>query len=255
MRKEILFALTAFFFFSLTAITVAYAVEKEDKTEEIIYEEETDISHDAQQEKVILKGITSDDTENSPFFNQLTLEVIQESGESTKLDLEGGYSPKLHLLDINDDGQKEMFLTVLGNERGSQKNFYFYQLQKDELIELTKPELSSIASEFKDGYKAQLTIEDKKTYIFDLYERKNHYEELGLYHEGRLNEPTELIVGPYTELKITRIDNKTAIKGKQRISGLATVDTVGYLETIWTWKNTDWSLEKVIVKEISHKSN
>ena len=255
MRKELLFAFTAFFFLSLTAITGAYAVEKDTNVEKVIFNEETDITNDTKEEKIYLKGETTENTENNHFYRELVIEVIHNNSEKASLSVEGGYSPKLHLIDINDDGKKELFLTILGNERGTQKNFYFIQFQNNKLVELSKPELNSIESQFRDGYKAQLTIEESKTYIFDLYDRKEHYEELGLYHKGRLNEPTELIVGPYTELKVSRHENKTAIKGRQPISGIASVDTIGYLETMWTWKNSEWGLERVKVKEISHRGN
>jgi len=255
MKKELLFAFTAFFFLSLTAITGAYAVEKDTSIKQPIFEEKTDITNDSNEEEIYLRGKKSDDTENNHFYTELYLEVVPMNGESVSLNVEGGYSPKLHLIDINDDDKKELFLSTLGNERGTQKKFYFFQYDHNKLVELAKPELLSIKSQFKDGYKAQLTIEDKKTYIFDLYDRKNHYEELGLFHKGRLNEPTELIIGPYTELKVSRHDNLTAIKGRQTISGIAAVDIIGYLETKWTWKNNKWTLEGIRVKEISHRGN
>lgn len=37
--------------------------------------------------------------------------------------MEGGFDPVLHIIDINDDHQKEILLTVSANERGSEKTF------------------------------------------------------------------------------------------------------------------------------------
>lgn len=253
MRREMLVALCAFFLMTLTAITGVYAMEKEDKTNKLILEEKIDITNDEQEEIVQLKGDASDQPENSNFFKEFSLKVTKGKDKGATLTVEGGFDPTLHIIDINDDHQKEILLTVSANERGTEKNFYFFQLQGNHLIELEKPELASVESQFKDAYKAEIKINKEKTYIFDLYDRRNHYEKLGLYHKGRLNEPTELILSPFSELKVTRFNNQTAMKGKQRISGLATVDTIGYLETWWIWKKEEWVLEKVKVKEISYK--
>ena len=255
MRRELLVALCAFFLMTLTAITGVYAMEKDEKTNKLIFEEKTDITNGDQEEMIQLKGDGSDQPENSNFFKELLLKVTKEKDKPAILTVEGGFDPKLHIIDINDDHQKELLLTVSANERGTEKNFYFFQLQENNIVELQKPELASVESQFKDAYKAELKINKEKTYIFDLYDRRNHYEKLGLYHKGRLNEPTELILSPFSELKVTRYNNQTAIKGKQRISGLATVYTIGYLETWWTWNKEDWVLQKVKVKEISYKGN
>ncbi|WP_312092162.1 hypothetical protein [Niallia sp.] len=255
MRRELLVALSAFFLMTLTAITGVYAMEKDEKTNKLIVEEKTDITNDDQEEVIQLKGDASDQPENSNFFKELFLNVTIRKDKTATLAVEGGFDPKLHIVDINDDHHKELVLTVSANERGSEKNFYFFQLQENNLVELQKPELASVESQFKDAYKAELKINKEKTYIFDLYDRRHHYEKLGLYHKGRLNEPTELILSPFSEIKMTRFNNQTAIKGKQKISGLAAVDTIGYLETWWTWNKQEWVLQKVKVKEISYKSS
>lgn len=255
MRRELLVALSAFFLMTLTAITGVYAMEKDEKTYKLILEEKTDITSDGQEEMIQLKGDASDQPENSNFFKELFLDVSIQKDKTATLAVEGGFDPKLHIMDINDDHHKELLLSVSANERGTEKSFYFFQLQGNKLVELQKPELASVESQFKDAYKAELKINKEKMYIFDLYDRRHHYEKLGLYHKGRLNEPTELILSPFSELKVTRLNNQTAIKGKQRISGLAAVDTIGYLETWWTWNKQEWVLQKVKVKEISYKGN
>lgn len=249
MKKELLFAFAAFFFMSLSAITGVYALEKEE-IEKIVQEKTIDFTKDGSKEIVQLKGITTKEEPN--FFQELSLEVKDSAGKTNVLSLEGGYKPNLQLADINGDQTKELFITVFTNKKKSKANYYLYTISKENVEEIPLPELPSISSQFKPDYKAELSIEGQKTYLFNLYSKKDTYEKLGLYHHGQLNEPTELIVQPFAPLAVITYHQKPALKGKQKISGIAPVDTIAYLETIWTKTKQGWKLEKITMKEISH---
>ncbi|MEM5599455.1 hypothetical protein AAHB53_29485 [Niallia circulans] len=108
---------------TLTAITGVYAMEKEDKTNKLILEEKIDITNDEQEEIVQLKGDASDQPENSNFFKEFSLKVTKGKDKGATLTVEGGFDPTLHIIDINDDHQKEILLTVSANERGTEKTF------------------------------------------------------------------------------------------------------------------------------------
>jgi len=249
MKKELLFAFAAFFFMSLSAITGVYALEKEEIAK-IVQEKTIDFAKDASQKTIQLKGVTT--KEEPDFFQELSVEMKDKAGNLNTVPLEGGYKPNLQAADINGDQQKELFITVFTNKKRSQANYYLYALSDKNMEEIPLPELPNISSQFKADYKAELSISGQKTYFFNLYNRKDTYEKLGLYHHGQLNEPTELIVQPFSPLTVTTYHQKPALKGKQKISGIASVDTIAYLETIWTKTQKGWKLEKVTMKEISH---
>ncbi|PKG22959.1 hypothetical protein [Niallia nealsonii] len=249
MKKELLFAFAAFFFMSLSAITGVYALEKEEM-EKIVQEKSIDFAKDGSNETVQLKGITI--KEESNFFKELSLEVKNEADKTNTIPLEGGYKPTLETVDINGDQIKEIFITVFTNKKLSKATYYLYSVSKGNVEEIALPETPSISSQFKPDYKAELSISGQKTYLFNLYSKKDTYEKLGLYHNGQLNEPTELIVQPFSPLTVITYHEKPALKGKQKISGIAPVDTIAFLETIWTKTKKGWKLEKMTMKEISH---
>lgn len=252
MRKELLFAFTAFFFMSITAITGAYALEKGELEEKVIGEEKIDLTNDSVEEIVLLKGTTLKDGLN--IYKELTLEVTDSSGKKDSMKLDGGVEPKLQFVDIDNNKAKDIYLTFSISEKRIEKKFLLYTYQNNKLTEIEIPQLPAISSQFKEDYKAELIIEGVKTYNFDLYSRKKNYDQLGLYYNGRLNEATELIISPFTSLTVSSYQKKTALLGKQKISGIASVDTIAYLETIWTRKDHKWQLEKMKVKEISDKT-
>jgi len=251
LRKELLFAFTAFFFMSLSAITGAYALENGEQ-EKILLEEQKDFNGDGKTENMTLLGISSEDEDN--FFKKLTIQVSDEKETKADITMDGGYNPNLELYDLDGDKQEEMFLTISDNERNSRKRYQLFDFNGTEIKEVAIPELPVMTSSFKDDYKAELVIDGLKTYNFDLYERKNTYEQLGLYQNGHLNESTELIINPFTSLKPSRYKQKFSLEGKQIISGIAAIDKIAYLETVWTSKKDGWKLEKFKVKEISSKT-
>ncbi|WP_445492638.1 hypothetical protein [Niallia sp. 03133] len=250
MKKELLFAFTAFFFMSLSAITGAYALEKEE-VETVIYNNKLDYFHDGTLETIQLKGIAAKEDKKS--FKELALEVYDSTGTKKSAQIEGGYHPTLQMVDIDKSKNQAMLLKVLTDEKGSNAANYLYTFAHKELKELALPELPGITSEFKADYKAELTIEGLKTYSFNLVERKERYEKLGIYRKGQLNEPTEMMVQPYSSLTTMIYHHKPAFKGKQKICGVADSDTIAYMETIWTRSNNKWKLEKIKMKEISKK--
>ncbi|MCM3031146.1 NopRA1 domain-containing protein [Niallia sp. MER 6] len=250
MRKELLFAFTAFFFMSLSAITGAYALENEEQEKNVL-QETKDINGDGKQETIGLNGILSE--EENDFYTRLTIQITDSKEQKSVQEVDGGFNPQLELIDLDGDGTDEMFLTLAENERGSKKRFAIYDYDGTKIREASIPELPVMTSSFKEDYKAELVIEGIKTYNFDLYERKNTYEQLGLYQNGHLNESTELIISPFSQLKPSSYKQKLTLEGKQMISGIAPVDKIAYLETVWTNKDNTWKLEKIKVKEISKK--
>lgn len=250
MRKELLFAFAAFFFMSMSAITGVYAVEEANKLEKVISKESMDVNGDGKEETIYIKGIPFE--EGAIFLKTVYLQVFFANGTEDKVELEGGYEPKIKFTDLNHDGIKDMFVSVTTGGSGGISNHYLYTIKDDKLVEIGTPEPLVIQSEFLNGYKANMTIENtNESYQFDLRNQAKDYERLGLYHNGKLNEQTELMVLPLGTLKPLKVTgNKIGLKGSQRVSGAYNADTIAYVESTWLFENGIWKLLDTNVLEL-----
>ncbi|HEY2421171.1 MAG TPA: hypothetical protein VGI04_07145, partial [Neobacillus sp.] len=106
-------------------------------------------------------------------------------------------------------------------------------------------------SGFLNGYKATLKIaETGKSYLFDLSDRKKYYQKLGFYHNGKLNEPTELTVNPFSSLKPTYLnEEQMGLTGIQRVTGIANADTIVYIKSSWLYVGDKWKLVNAVVQK------
>ncbi|PLR74444.1 hypothetical protein [Bacillus sp. UMB0728] len=241
MRRELLFAFAAFFFMSVSAITGAYAVEQADKTETVEKKKE-DITGDGEKDTIYIKGIPYE--EGAAFLKEVYVIIEASNGQTYRIDLEGGYEPSVKFSDLNHDGVKDLFATVPTGGSGGLSNYYLYTLKDFKLENLTVPEPLVIDSEFLDGYKASVSIPATgQSYTFDLAERKDDYERLGLYHNGKLNEPAELMVDPFgTLIPIMLGEGKIGLKGVQQISGAYHADSIAFAESSWIYENGSWKV-------------
>ncbi|PLR82443.1 hypothetical protein CVD25_13905 [Bacillus canaveralius] len=248
MKRDLLFAFTAFFFMSLSAITGVYAVEQAGKMN-IFSEEKYDVSGDGKKDTIILKGLPFEEGAN--FQKDVFLEVKASNGKTYEVKLAGGYEPVVDFKDVNHDGVLDMFVSIPSGGSGGLSNYYLYTLKDFKMTDLTVPDPVAITSQFEENYQASITIDKTgKTYRFDLSSRKDDYERLGLYRNGKLNEPTELMVFPYSTLKVVE-SNGTAnrLLGVQRISGAYSADAIAFVESEWSMENGKWILIKTAVYE------
>jgi len=250
MRKELLFAFAAFFFMSMSAITGVYAVEEANKLEKVISKEKIDVTGDGKEETIYIKGIPFE--EGAIFLKTIYLQVFLANGSEYKVELEGGYEPKIQFEDLNHDRVKEMFVSVTTGGSGGLSNHYLYTIKDDKLVDIGIPEPLVIQSEFLNGYKANMMIENtNESYQFDLRNRAKDYERLGLYHNGKLNESAELMVLPFGTLKPIKVaGNKIGLKGSQRVSGAYNADAIAYVESSWLFENGTWKLLDTNVLEL-----
>ena len=88
----------------------------------------------------------------------------------------------------------------------------------------------------------------------DLRDRKNGFDQKGLYQNGSLNEPTELMVHPFELLKPVRLENLTVgLKGRQSIGEEYDGELIAHVESIWKWTNGNWELQSTVLKKIKKK--
>jgi hypothetical protein len=240
MKKELILAVAAYFLLSISVITVGYAVEESAKTI-TISEKYADITGDNLNDGIILKGVPYQN-ENS-YLKKIFIDVSASNQKVYIIPLESGAKASFRPIDLNNDGVKDIFATVLTGGSGGITINYLYSVKDFMLTNISVPDPLELESRFINGYKAFVKIKETgKTYLFTLQDRKKYYEKLGLYHKGKLNEPTELTVNPYNRLEPTRIKNgKMGLRGIQRITGIANADTIAYVESFWSYGDGKWN--------------
>ncbi|SEM16591.1 hypothetical protein SAMN05192533_101270 [Mesobacillus persicus] len=250
MKKIIL--LITFLVLSLTAFT-AYAVDKKQAQDVTTYLKQGDITGDKKEDLIEIRGTPFE--EGSLFLKEITLKIKTSEGKTLKSKLDAGYEPAIKFNDLNHDKINDILLRVETGESGGSSNYYLYTAINAKQEELPVPEPLSIISQFEEGYKAMIKIDATgESHIFDLSDRKAKYDQLGLYNEGKLNEPMELIVSPYSTLKPVKISkdkNKTGLRGVQRISGVANNDTIGFVESSWVYENGKWRIIDTSIRKNS----
>jgi hypothetical protein len=254
MKKEFGLALMAFLFLSLNAITGAYALEDKGGLLTLLHEE-SDISGDGKNDIVTITGIPYE--EGISYLKEIFLHVTVSDGKTYKIDLKSGFDPTIDFIDLNHDGVLDLFISIPTGGSGGLSNYFLYTLANDQLTDIGIPDSLTITSQFQDGYKATMNIENTgEIYTFDLKSRKKDYNRLGLYHKGKLNEPTELMVDPYSLLKPKKLKNdQYGLKGIQQISGAYHADGIAFVESKWFYENGKWNIvsTKVLESEKTQK--
>ena len=203
---------------------------------------EEDVTGNRQKDQIILKGVPYDET--SLYLKEITLQVQTDQNQSFSIPLEGGYEPFAEFKDMNHDGVKDVFVSVSAGGSGGIYNYYLYSFKDSHEVNLTVPKPLVIQGQFTDGYKATVSIPvTKESYTIDLKNRKKEYDRLGLYINGKLNEPTELMIDPYSYMKPKEYGEKGyGLKAIQAISGAYHADRIGQVESDWSYKDGKWNL-------------
>lgn len=251
MRKELLLACIALFLMSMTAITGVYAVEM-DSRRVTLEKIQADITGDGEKDEIFLQGIPYNN--NEIVYKDLFFRAKLSNGKIYEDKLSYGIDPKINLVDLNHDGIKDVFLKVPTGQSGGIGNYYLFTAKDFILLNVPIPELE-LQGQFKNGYKAKIDIPaSKQSYVFDLMTRKDQYDSLGMYQNGKLNEPVELTILPYGNLTpLTTNGSKYGLRGIQKISGTSKTDTIAFVESTWYFtKDGVWKLVRTKVKEVSN---
>lgn len=245
MKKELLLAMAAFFLISVTAV---YAIEENNKVM-MVSKETADITGDGKPDEIRLQGLPYQDEES--YLKEIFIEIGASNGETYKLPLESGAKAAQQLIDLNNDGLEDVFVSVSTGGSGGIVLNYLYSLKDFVVTDLTVPEPLELETHFLDGYKAEILINATgKSYRFNLKDRKKYYKKMGLYVKGKLNEPTELMVNAFSSMEpIALKDGKLGLKGVQRVTGIANADTIAYVESTWSNVNGKWQIADINVLE------
>jgi hypothetical protein len=253
MRKELLFAFGAFFIMSLHAIAGNYStepMEKQPVNEMTLKVYKKDVTGDGKKDTITLKAIPF--SPDALFLKQIWADIKTSKGSDIRIDYEGGYEPKIQFVDLNHDGIKDMLYSAATGGSGGLYNMALDTLADNKLVNIGLPEPLTIQAQFEDQYKASITFVDtNQSYTVDLSDRKEEYERLGIYTDGNLNEPMELMVGPYAFFEPVKILGKRGkgLKGYQQISGAYHADGIGTATSYWYYEKGEWKLIKIKWKE------
>ncbi|KWW21108.1 MULTISPECIES: hypothetical protein [Peribacillus] len=185
----------------------------------------------------------------SKFLKQIEL-IVESDRRTISVPLEAGYDPELKVADLNNDGLQDILVTVLMEGKDRLITSRAYTFKDGKVHELDMPPSVPVTAQFLDGYKAKISIEGQKPVVMDIRSRKKEYDDLGIYQDGKLNEPTELLVNPYTTLDIKSVFGKRKrLIGIQKVNGADERDPLLEIQSVWTYEN-EWKLVKAKVKEI-----
>lgn len=241
MKKEMLLAFAGFFLTSLSAITGVYAIEENQKVI-TISKEEADITGDNKNEVISLKGIPYENEKS--YLKKVYIKVTASNDKTYTIPLESGSKAAIQLKDITHDGVKDIFTTIQTEGSGGTTINFLHSLKDFTLVDLPVPEPLEMESRFLNDYKAEIKVKETgKSYAFNLKDRKTYYKKLGLYYKGKLNEPMELTVNPFSSLTLVELDNsRVGLKGIQTVTGIANADTIAIVESIWRYDTDHWKL-------------
>lgn len=253
MKKEVLVALTAFFLMSLSTMTAVYAGVDKNEEQKTIITQEAELSGKELKETIKIKGIRYE--EEAGFFKELSLEVEDDLKKTVKVDLEPGFDPRLKIIDFNDDGEKELLVKINSEDSGENASFYLYSYQDGKLINLGVPDPVISTAQLEDNYEAVIAVENENREVtFDLAGNAKAYENLGIYHKGKLNEPFELTVNSYNMLSpFENTKGEKGLKGMQRVTGIDQNDTIAYLQSFWKREDEKWQLVNVEILDVRNK--
>jgi hypothetical protein len=96
--------------------------------------------------------------------------------------------------------------------------------------------------------------ETGKCYLIDLSDRKDDYDEAGVYKDGKLLMSVELTSPPFIALDPMEIGNggRYDLVGAQAVKGLNNSDNVAKITTKWHWYMGKWRLVDSVVERVGY---
>ena len=91
--------------------------------------------------------------------------------------------------------------------------------------------------------------ETGKSFTLDIADRKDAYEQFGIYNNGKVVKPVIVSVDVYSLLKPIDVDSDgfCELKGVQRITGISNADTLGYVDFDMEMGEEPWQLKEAAV--------
>lgn len=251
----------------LTATKATTAtVEPQSKKETVTYDEKVqrgellasafgDVDGDGEEEKIVLMGnkISAD----SNYYTQLYL--LTKNMKTGNVEgvmrptLGGGYDCSLRLADVNGNGVEDVLIVApTGGSDGiiEYRIVDFTDNQAHEIFTAEDNLGVTIRGEYLPDYKVRLSFSgDEKEIIMALPSDLGFYAYLGVYDkEGTLLQGYRRPQGQnLSGLIMLDLDSDGAaeVVTTQRIVGLSSEDTLGYVRAVWRYAPGAWQLDSV----------
>jgi hypothetical protein len=183
------------------------------------------------------------------FADNITLSIQDgRSHKSTTVHLKNnaGYNARLFLGDFNKDPVPDIMVSIDTGGSGGYGIFYIYSFRNNRLHELFSVdkynETYAFQVIYEDFYKVRVESSQLNVFfIIDISNKGSDY--LSQYYDanGILKNPLEggvLALGALHPIITTNKSYKYDLVALQRIIGPTNVDTLGYIENLLTWKDT-----------------
>lgn len=220
-----------------------------------IQTQHADVTGDQRPDVVALFGTKQE--QDSPYYNSLSV-VVQSAGAHQVMVIpvkEGGYNPYFKLCDLSGDGVLDILVGAETGGSAGTSNYFIYTVNRGQIMSLPTPQPIAATGSYLNHYKAMIKLGEKgKEVILDLRDRKELYDQEGIYKNGKLLKPVKVLVNDFSKLEPTRsgTDTQCSLVGLQRMSGIYNADTIGYVVSLWKWNPSmnKWSSLFVTVESV-----
>ncbi|MFD2370392.1 hypothetical protein ACFSO0_10670 [Brevibacillus sp. GCM10020057] len=218
---------------------------------EVLETARQDVTGDGRPDLVSLLGQRF--AADSPYYEKLKVMVQDPVAKKVSFmqTAYGGYQPQLSFCDFTGEGTKQILVQAPTGGSGGTSDYYLFSTRDNNPAVLPVPQPLTISGSYQDGYKVPLTIkETNQTTVLDLSDRKQIYEDNGVYKNGKLARPVVVMPNSFSVLRpLEKRDGVCVLQGEQRVSGVANADTIAYVESLWKWENNGWKLQSAQVKK------
>lgn len=247
MRKEFIFGIISLVIIALINISGAQA---NDKSAKILTSYKKDLTGDDQFEHIQIKKNSGN--KNS---NKIEITISTSNKKTFNIPYTGDKVPKVSFVDYNQDHITDIFIMSPKTKGGTPSEFQLFSLINEQLTKIKLPDALTLEAQFENDYQASIRInESGAAYTLDLHDQKKDFDQKGLYQNGSLNEPTELMVHSFDKLNPVRLkDMSVGLKGRQPIGEEYDGILIAYVDSTWKWVNSSWELQSTELKKIMNK--
>lgn len=217
----------------------------------VIDQKSGDVTGDGFMDTVYLTG---EKTEGSPFWQQITLEIINEKTnlyETIPLKENAGYNPTILLGDFTGDRVDDILIVIDTGGSGGTIYAYVFSFIDGSMRQIFDADEYNKSTKYEVRYQNQYKVtvissNPKKKYILDLmYKGQEYLSEI--YNEnGTLKQPIEGWVDPIGGLY--PIDfaryGTYELMAFQEIAGRYHADGLGYVESVLKWNDHEFVTDR-----------
>lgn len=207
-----------------------------------------DITGDGLKETIELKGILLSEDHN--YYRKIWVDIHNEDGKEWKISYEGGYEPKLQLIDVNHDNIADLFYQSAKGGSGGLYNYNVHTLNNEKVTKIPLPKQQYLKGSFKDNFIVHIQLSPyQKPIEINVEDHKEDYIRLDLYDENGLlksKAQTSVMIDPIAFFEPVFISKSKGygLKSNQKISGAYHADQLGIVETLWYFDKGDWIILK-----------